>query len=84
MRSGHGAGPVTLGTDLVVDRRMLLIRGRKDPRNKTGNDQRIPLFTAWALVTGHKDCKMRRRYPSSTPRRTGHPDRDRQRLMEGG
>jgi integrase len=24
--------------------RMLLIRGRKDPRNKQGNDQRIPLF----------------------------------------
>jgi integrase len=41
--------------DLDVDRRMLLIRDRKDPRNKTGNDQRIPLFaalgfTAWALV----------------------------------
>ncbi len=43
-------------TDLDVDRRMLLIRDRKDPRNKTGNDQRIPLFAAtgfdaWALVT---------------------------------
>ena len=43
-------------TDLDVDRRMLLIRGRKDPRNKTGNDQRITLFAAtgfdaWALVT---------------------------------
>ena len=41
-------------TDLDVDRRMLLIRDRKDPRNKTGNDQRIPLFAAtgfdaWAL-----------------------------------
>ena len=71
-------------TDLDVDRRMLMIRDRKDPRNKTGNDQRTPLFAAWALVTGHKDWKMRRRYPSSTPRRTGHPDRDRQRLMEGG
>jgi hypothetical protein len=35
---------------------MLMIRDRKDPRNKTGNDQRIPLFAAtgfdaWALVT---------------------------------
>ncbi|SIT01315.1 Phage integrase family protein [Roseivivax lentus] len=43
-------------TDLDVDRRMLMIRDRKDPRNKTGNDQRIPLFAAngfdaWALVT---------------------------------
>ena len=42
--------------DLDVDRRMLLIRDRKDPRHKTGNDQRIPLFAATcfdasALVT---------------------------------
>lgn len=42
--------------DLDVDRGMLMIRDRKDPRNKTGNDQRIPLFAAtgfdaWALVT---------------------------------
>jgi len=41
--------------DLDVERRMLLIRDRKDPRNKTRNDQRIPLFDAtgfdaWALV----------------------------------
>jgi integrase len=41
--------------DLDIDRRMLLIRDRKDPRNKAGNDQRIPLFAAtgfdaWALV----------------------------------
>lgn len=28
-------------SDLDVDRRMLLIRDRKDPRNKAGNDQRI-------------------------------------------
>ncbi|MEL7000660.1 MAG: site-specific integrase [Pseudomonadota bacterium] len=43
-------------SDLDISRRMLLIRDRKDPRNKTGNDQRIPLFAAtgfdaWALVT---------------------------------
>lgn len=42
--------------DLDVDHRMLLIRDRKDPRNKTGNDQRIPLFAAtgfdaWVLIT---------------------------------
>ena len=43
-------------TDLDVDRRMLMIRDSKDPRNKTENDQRIPLFAAtgfdaWVLVT---------------------------------
>lgn len=42
-------------SDLDIDFRMLLIRDRKDPRNKAGNDQRIPLFAAtgfdaWALV----------------------------------
>lgn len=42
-------------SDLDIDRRMLLIRDRKDPRNKAGNDQRIPLFAAtgfdaWVLV----------------------------------
>ena len=41
--------------DLDRDQKMLIIRDRKDPRNKTGNDQRIPLFAAtgfdaWALV----------------------------------
>ena len=41
--------------DLDVDRHMLFIKDRKDPRNKSGNDQRIPLFAAtgfdaWALV----------------------------------
>lgn len=35
--------------------RMLLIRDRKDPRNKRGNDQRIPLFAAsgfdgWSIL----------------------------------
>lgn len=59
-------------TDLDGDRRMLMIRDRKDPRNKTGNDQRIPLFgatgfDAWALVTGHKDWKMLRRYTHIRP-----------------
>lgn len=43
-------------TDLDVDRRMLLVRDRKGPRNKAVNDQRIPHFAAtgfdgWALVT---------------------------------
>jgi integrase len=41
--------------DLDVQKRMLLIRDRKDPRNKSGNDQRIPLFAAtgcdaWKLI----------------------------------
>ncbi len=43
-------------SDLDVARRMLLIRDRKDPRKKTGNDDRITLFAAtgfevWAQVT---------------------------------
>lgn len=59
--------------DLDVERRMLLIRDRKDPRNKTGNDQRIPLFDAGfpieqvSLVTGHMDWKMLRRYTHIRP-----------------
>jgi integrase len=41
--------------DLDPERRMLLIRDRKEPRNKSGNDQPIPLFAAtgfdaWALI----------------------------------
>ncbi len=42
-------------TDLDINHKMLLIRDRKDPRHKTGNSQRIPLFAvsgydAWGLV----------------------------------
>ncbi|MER9874597.1 site-specific integrase [Mesorhizobium sp. M0195] len=42
-------------SDLESRTRMLLIRDRKDPRNKNGNNQRIPLFAAtgydaWAIV----------------------------------
>lgn len=42
-------------SDVDSRTRMLLIRDRKDPREKKGNDQRIPLFAAtgydaWALV----------------------------------
>ncbi|MCT4331860.1 site-specific integrase [Paracoccus sp. YLB-12] len=33
-------------TALDVVRRRLIIRDRMDPRNKTGNDQRIPIFAA--------------------------------------
>jgi integrase len=41
--------------DIDPERRMLLVRDRKDPRSKSGNDQRIPLFAAtghdaWAMV----------------------------------
>jgi integrase len=41
--------------DVRPDQRMLPIRDRKDPRNKSGNHQRIPLFAAtgydaWALI----------------------------------
>ncbi|MBZ9768217.1 site-specific integrase [Mesorhizobium sp. CA6] len=42
-------------SDVDSRTRMLLIRDRKDPRNKNGNNQRIPLFAAtgydaWAIV----------------------------------
>lgn len=42
-------------SDIEARTRMLLIRDRKDPRNKRGNNQRIPLFAAtgydaWAIV----------------------------------
>jgi integrase len=42
-------------SDLEPRARVLLIRDRKDPRNKKGNNQRIPLFAAtgydaWAIV----------------------------------
>jgi integrase len=41
--------------DIDLDNKMLLIRDRKDPRRKHGNDQRIPLFDisgydAWTIV----------------------------------
>ncbi|MFD9897371.1 tyrosine-type recombinase/integrase [Mesorhizobium sp. NPDC059025] len=46
-------------SDLEPRTRMLLIRDRKDPRNKKGNNQRIPLFAAtgydaWAIVQGRQ------------------------------
>jgi integrase len=46
-RALEGAGPVTVGIDL-------LIRNRKDPRRKKGNDQRIPLLD----VSGYDACKI--------------------------
>jgi len=40
--------------DFDASRRMLLIRNRKDPRKKKGNDQRIPLLE----VSGYDACKI--------------------------
>ena len=40
--------------DFDVDSRMLLIRDRKDPRRKTGNNQKIPLLD----VSGYDACKI--------------------------
>lgn len=38
-------------TDLDPKKKMLLVRDRKDPRQKKGNDQWVPLLgSAWALV----------------------------------
>ena len=39
-------------SDLDRDRRMLVIRDRKDPRKKAGNEQRIPLFAATGFDAG--------------------------------
>jgi integrase len=37
--------------DVDIDARTVVIRDRKDPRNKTGNDQTVPLLPdAWAIV----------------------------------
>lgn len=41
--------------DIDERRRMVTVRDRKDPRNKSGNDQRVPLvdltgYDAWALL----------------------------------
>jgi len=40
--------------DFDASNRMLLIRNRKDPRKKKGNDQRIPLLD----VSGYDACKI--------------------------
>jgi integrase len=40
--------------DFDVESRMLLIRDRKDPRRKTGNNQKIPLLD----VSGYDACKI--------------------------
>ena len=42
------------GVILIRNGRMLLIRDRKDPRKKKGNDQRIPLLD----VSGYDACKI--------------------------
>ena len=41
-------------TDFDADEKMLLVRDRKDPRKKDGNDQRIPLLN----VTGYDPCAL--------------------------
>ena len=41
-------------TDFDLENKMLLIRNRKDPRRKNGNDQRIPLLD----VSGYDACQL--------------------------
>jgi integrase len=51
--------------DFDSQKRMLLVRDRKDPRRKSGNNQRIPLLDA----TGYDACAIieeQRRYVSGT------------------
>jgi integrase len=47
-------------SDLDADRRTVLIRDRKDPRKKDGNDQFVPLvgftgFDAWSLLQEQRE-----------------------------
>ena len=54
--------------DFDPQKRMLLVRDRKDPRRKSGNNQRIPLLDA----TGYDACAIveeQRRYVCGTPGR---------------
>ncbi len=61
-------------SDLDVDRWMLLIRDRKDPRNKTGNDQRIPLFAAITHQTVLRNAMANSvRISNAPPRATWRP-----------
>lgn len=49
MRRGEMAR--ILWADVDADKRMVLVRDRKDPRKKVGNDQWVPLLPdAWALL----------------------------------
>ncbi|MBS3997434.1 MAG: site-specific integrase [Hydrogenophaga sp.] len=50
--------------DLDVDKKMLLVRDRKDPRQKVGNDQWIPLLGgAWGLVQAQPSDRGGRIFP---------------------
>ncbi|MDA7429768.1 hypothetical protein PGB28_14970 [Primorskyibacter aestuariivivens] len=59
-------------TDLDVDRRMLMIRDRKDPRNKTGNDQRMPLFAATGFDAWPRSRTWKTGIPKITANKHGH------------
>lgn len=51
MRRGEITG--LLWGDLDAERRLVMVRDRKDPREKLGNDQLVPLLNgAWELVQG--------------------------------
>lgn len=51
MRRGEITG--LLWGDLDAERRLVLVRDRKDPREKMGNDQLVPLLNgAWDLIQG--------------------------------
>jgi integrase len=45
------------GNDVDVKARSVVIRDRKDPRNKAGNDQTVPLLAeAWAIIQPRLDA----------------------------
>jgi integrase len=54
-------------TDFDAYQKMLLVRNRKDPRRKDGNDQRIPLLN----VTGYDACALIEEQCAFLGRRTG-------------
>lgn len=62
MRRGEACG--LLWSDVDHDKRLVLIRDRKDPRKKAGNDQWVPLLPdAWEVVQRQPEPRGDRLFP---------------------
>ncbi|MEY4908203.1 MAG: hypothetical protein RL260_1921 [Pseudomonadota bacterium] len=62
MRRGEACG--LLWSDVDHDKRLVLIRYRKDPRKKAGNDQWVPLLPdAWEVVQRQPEPRGDRLFP---------------------
>jgi len=51
-------------SDVDAEKKVVIVRDRKDPRNKKGNDQKVPLLDAtgidaWAILTEQKGASLR-------------------------